>query len=273
MMRGSACLLALGLVAAAMPARADLESFSRLAPGKLAPPAEPTRLLGASEAPQLWLAQRVIDREWGMSEDSTYVELELPGYRSEGWALAMSAVVPGAGQLYVGEGSGWWFLLGEVVGWTGRQWSYSKADSYARDAANFIGNPFDTSSTWSFARYQSQTGGNTDLLETLWTVDRDAYYQSIQRDPVYLDGFAGLQPELAYLSYRDLRDSRDRTLVRARYLETAIIVNHLFAAWDAMRAARFHNLPLERKSRTQLKLGERWGASGPELRAALVRNF
>ncbi len=270
--RGRAALL-LGLLALATPARAELVNFSRLASPKLAPPAaSPTRLTPA-DAPRLWLAQRVIEREWGISEDSSYVELEVPGYKSEGWALAMSAAVPGAGQLYVGEGSGWWYLLGEVVGWTGRELSYRKADRYARDAAKFVGNPYDTSSTWSFDRYRYYTGGATDRLETLWNIDRDAFYTSIERDPQYLSGYSGLQPEITFLSFRDLRDKRDQTLVRARYLETALIVNHLFAAWDAMRAARFHNLPLQQKSGTRLKLGERWGDSGPQLRAALVRNF
>jgi len=257
----------------AMPAHAEFESFSRLAVSKLAPPAEVPQLLTVSDDPQLWLAQRVIEREWGASEESTYVELELPGYKSEGWAMAMSAVAPGAGQLYVGEGSGWWFLLGELAGWGGRHLLLNKADDFAADAATFMGNPFDSSSTWSFARYQYFTGGDVQSLQQLWTVDRDAYFATIQRDPRYLDGFSGSQPENTFLSFRDLRDKRDQSLVRARYLETALIVNHLFAAWDALRAARFQNLPLERRRGTQIKLGERWGDSGPELRAALVRNF
>ena len=263
----------LGFAIVARPVHAEIENFSRLAVPKLAPTAGAPQLLKASETPKLWLAQRVIEREWGASEDSTYVELELPGYKSEGWAMAMSAVVPGAGQLYVGEGSGWWFLLGELAGWGGRQLLLNKADDFAADAANFVGNPFDSSSTWSFARYQYYTGGDVQSLQQLWTVDRDAYFTAILRDARYLDGFSGSRPENTFLVFRDLRDKRDQSLVRARYLETALIVNHLFAAWDAMRAARFQNLPLERRRGTQLKLGERWGDSGPELRAALVRNF
>lgn len=268
-----ATVLALGLCSLANPAGAELVNFSRLATPMLAPPAEANRLLAATQVPELWLAQRVIEREWGISEDSTYVEVELKDYKSEGWALAMSAAVPGAGQLYVGEGSGWWYLLGEVAGWTGRHLMNRRADRYAEDAATFVGNPYDSASTWSFARYQFYTGGATGLLETLWNVDRDAYYTSIERDPQYLAGYSGQQPEITFLSFRDLREKRDQTLVRTRYIETGLIVNHLFAAWDAMRAARFHNLPAQQKAGTRLKLGERWGDSGPELRAALVRNF
>ena len=49
-----------------------------------------------------WLAQRVVTREWGASDDTSYLEIEVPGYRSEGWALVLSSIVPGAGELYVG---------------------------------------------------------------------------------------------------------------------------------------------------------------------------
>lgn len=270
------CVLGIGLLALAAfhtPVRAEFANYSQLATSKLASPQSDHRLVPAPATPELWLAQRVIEREWGASEESTYVEIELPGYKSEGWALALSGALPGAGQLYVGEGSGWWFLAGEVAGWPGRQLLYRKADRTSADAARFVGDPHDTSSVFSFARYRFYAGGSTDFLETLWNSDRDSYYAALERDPQYLVGFSGARPELTFTSFRNFRESRDRSLVRARYLETAIILNHLYAAWDAMRAARFHNLPLERKSRTQLKLGERWGDAGPELRAALVRSF
>lgn len=273
MRRDAVLALLVALMAVACPAQGADENFSRLATAKLAAPVESKRLVVAEDSPQLWLAQRVIDRHWGASDESTYVEVEVPGYKSEGWALALSAAVPGTGQLYVGEGSGWWFLLGEVVGWSGLQLSNRKADRYAGDAAQFVGDPYDTASVWSFARYQYYSGAEVSGLQTLWAVDRDAYYASIERDPKYLVGYAGLQPELTFLGYRGLRGKRDETLLRSRYMETALLLNHVFAAWDAMRAARIHNFTPKRKPGTRLQLGERWGDSGPELRAALVRNF
>jgi len=55
------------------------------------------RLAGASHPELIW-AQRTIEREWGPSEDSVYVETDVPGWRSEGLALGLSAAVPGLGQ-------------------------------------------------------------------------------------------------------------------------------------------------------------------------------
>lgn len=268
-------VLSISVLAASLaaPARAELESFSRLATEKLAPPAAGGAVLTADDAPRLWIAQRTIVREWGPSEDSVYVVVDLPGYKSEGWAMAMSGALPGTGQLYSGEGSGWWFLLGEIAGWTGRQLYLNKADRYAGDAARFVGDPHDSSSAWSFARYQAATGGATDYLETLWNVDRDAYYAALRRDSQYLRGFAGAQPSKTLAAFVDLRQNRDRSLVRSRYVETALILNHLYAAWDALRAARFHNLPLRSREGTRLQLGQRWGEDGAEWRAALVRSF
>ena len=62
----------------------------------------PSVLHGARDVPELWLAQRTIDRDWGLSEDSTYRTVDIQGYKSEGWAMIMSAALPGTGQLYVG---------------------------------------------------------------------------------------------------------------------------------------------------------------------------
>jgi len=48
-------------------------------------------------------------------------------------------------------------------------------------------------------------------------------------------------------------------------------LNHAVAAFDALRAARFHNLPLRRQM--ELQLSGRMRSHGGELRAALVRRF
>jgi hypothetical protein len=68
-------------------------------------------------APELILAQRVIDRAWGLPEGAP-PPAPVPGLISEGRALALSAAIPGAGQLYAGEASGLLFALAEVAGWT-----------------------------------------------------------------------------------------------------------------------------------------------------------
>jgi len=253
--------LAVLLLALAAPGAGAVENFSRLAPQHYVP---------GSAADGL-LAQRVIDREWGLAEDSTYNVVDVPGWKSEGWAMALSAAVPGAGQLYTGEGSGWVYMLAEAAGWTGRYLAVRKANRYDSQAAAFVGDPSDSTSGWSYARWQTYGGGDPGALERLWAGDREAYYMALINDPQYLSGFAGSQPEVTYTGFRDLRQKRDETLHRAVIVETALWLNHIVSAVDALRAARFHNLPL--RQQYQLRVSERWRHGRPEMRAALVRRF
>jgi hypothetical protein len=253
--------LAALLLALAWPAHA-LETVSQLVPSVLH---------GSSEVPQLWLAQRVIEREWGPADDSTYRTVEVKGWKSDGMAMALSAALPGAGQLYVGEGSGWLFMAGEALGWVGRTVTRRRGHDLSEEAAAFVGDPTDSVSTWSFARYSDVNGGEATLLRTLWDRDRDAFYQALARDPGYRVGFAGSDPAAAYSSYRGLRQSSQDEFRRARYLEVALWLHHLYSAFDGLRAARFHDLPLRRTLDLQLGGGVHRGR--PSLRAALIRRF
>jgi hypothetical protein len=217
------------------------------------------------------LAQRTIDRQWGPSDDSTYVVVDVPGWKSEGGALAMSAILPGAGHLYVGERSGWAFLLIETAGWVEHHIAQHDADRRAAEARAFVGNPYDTSSTWSLARYHEAGNEDTQYLEALWAGDREAYYREIADNPAYLAGYAGIDPGGTKLSYLGLRDARDSKLKLADNMETLLWLNHLIAAFDAFRAAKIHNLPLRQDY--QLRFGQRFRHGRPEFRAALVRRF
>ncbi len=255
----SILVLALALLPAA--ARAEVEVASRLALPVVA---------CAGDAGGL-LAQRVIDREWGPSEDSTYRVVSVPGWQSEGLALILSGAVPGAGQIHDGESSGWLYVLAEAAGWTGYWFAHRKAEHELASAERFIGNPHDSTAGFSFARYEHATGNDTGDLAALWLVDRGAFYRTLQRDPVYLDGFAGRSPADAYSTFNDLLDSRDNSLHRLKLLATVLWVNHLIAAGDALRAARVHNAPL--REEYHLELGERLQRGNPTLRAAIVRRF
>ncbi len=268
------CLV--GLVAAAHaqtgPAFATLEFERPDATGaslvsELAPPSRH----GAAEVPSDWLAQRSIDREWGPSDDSLYKVVNVPGWKSEGLALTLSGVLPGAGEHYVGEGSGWMFLAAEAAGWVGRAVTRKKSDDLRAQAAAFIGDPTDTSSTWSFDRYASQTGGLPSELVALWAGDREAYYQAIATNPIYRAGFKGSDPGITYESYKGLRDDSQDRRRQSHYYEVALWANHLLSAFDALRAARFHNLPLRKN--LDLQLGARMRRGDPTLRAALMRRF
>ena len=267
MMRGSLLLIALCGASTLHAAPAELVSMLAL-PGF----ERETLPLGSAPAddairPELWLAQRAIEREWGPSEDSVYVVVDIPGWKSEGGALLASALVPGAGQFYVGEGSGWAFLLAEIGGWAGRHFSEKKADRYTLQAAQRLGDPYDSTSAFSFARYEQATGGDAAALETLYQGDRSAFYQALASDGTWFSGFR----TDAFDDFASLHSLADDTKRQTRWIETALWMNHLWSAVDAIRAARFHNLPL--RTRAPLRFGVRPDRGGTGLVAALTRKF
>jgi hypothetical protein len=250
------CALALALALACAGSRGDC---AMLAGSRLALP--------VSTAPDGGLlAQRVIEREWGYSEDSTYREVVVPGWKSEGGALAFSAILPGAGQLYSGERSGWAYLLIETAGWVER--SLASRDAEARA---FVGNPYDSTAGWSLTRFEAAGGGDSQYLERLWAGDREAYYRTLASDPAYVNGFSGVSPSNEQVRFIGLRAERDSKLRLTRRMETLLWLNHLVAAIDALRAARIHNLPL--RQQYQLRVAQKIRHGKPEFRAALVRRF
>jgi hypothetical protein len=218
-----------------------------------------------------WLAQRVIDREWGPSDDSTYHVVDVPGWKSEGLALGLGTALPGAGHLYVGESSGWLYLLAESAGWAGRWIERRNATRRWDDLVTTLGDPRDSSSTFSFDRYQAATGATADELVALWSGDRNAFYRTLASDRSYLAGFSPVSGASSYDHIATLLESHDDALRRASIVDRLLVVHHVIAAIDALRAARAHNLPL--RQQYQLELGERWRHGGPELRAAIVRRF
>ena len=226
-------------------------------------------LVDPALAPGVTVLQRTITREWGPSEDSTYVTVELHDYKSEGWAAAMSAALPGAGQYYVGEGSAVWWALAEAAGWTAYAVFTNHADQNRTDAQNFAGNPADTSSHFSFARWSANTGGNAADLEALYAGDRDAFFHLIGHNDTYLSGWSG-DASSTRSQYRDSYDASQEAKNRAYYAAGALWINHLLSAIDALRAARNHNMRLGEG--TQLKVRTSWH-DGPAVRASLERRF
>lgn len=258
-------VFALALVLLSCTAVAPLRAFESVS--KLAP----ARFAGAASIDGGLLAQRVIDREWGLSEDSTYREVEVQDWKSEGLALALSGAVPGTGHLYVGESSGWLYLAAEALLWVGRGVMRQQASDLRAQAVAFLGDPTDTSSVWAFQRYEDRSGQSAADLEALWNLDRDAYYQALSRDTGWLSGFTGADPSIAYQSFVSLRSEQQQRLRRARQVDLLLVAYHVYAAWDAMRAAHAHNLPARRN--LEIQLGSVFERGRPGLRAAMVGRF
>lgn len=226
------------------------------------------RRLSGPDRPELILAQRVIDREWGPSDDSTYVELEVPGWKSEPVATLLSAALPGAGQRYVGENTAWVYAAFEVAGWGGWWWYRHDASDLRGQASGVAGLPDDPASGWSFERWAESTQGDPDEISALYRVDREAFYNSIASDPVYQPGWATADARTAFGALRLRADSR---LARSRLYSTGVWLNHLVSAVNALRAARFHNMPLSRQLGMRIDGGVRRGE--PEFVVTLVRKF
>jgi hypothetical protein len=224
-------------------------------------------LLAETEEPELLIAQRVITRAWGHASDSIYTTIQVPDWRSEGGAMAMSAILPGAGELYAGERSGYLFLLAEAMGWTAFVWMDRTADDRREDARHWAGPPDSENSKWSFERWSDATDADATELMQLYEADPNAFYERI-RDPAYRAGWLDAEGDV----FNRIQNSADRRRRIARLAIAGLCVNHLVSAVDAFRAARIHNLPLWRnlELRVQPELGFEGGAG---LTATLAGNF
>lgn len=226
--------------------------------------------------PRFELAQRAIDRSWGLSEDSTYSEVDVPEWRSEGLAAGLSAVVPGAGQVYAGEGRGVWFALAELAGWTVNRIYVHNGRSERDRSVRFAGDPTQPGSAWSFERFRDATPDDAsakialDDLQGIWERDPEAFYELIARDTTYLSGWNG-PPAATRDEYSGIRGRSRDYFDRASTAGYVLWINHLVAAFDALRAARLRNLTLQRD--LELKLSSSWRGGCPAVRAALVRRF
>jgi hypothetical protein len=267
-------LAALALLAMApRPARASVAPDPAPATDPaLDSPLHPARLgfrrLAGEREPELLLAQRSIDREWGPSDDSVYVEIEVPGWKSEPLAATLSAILPGAGQRYVGEGNAWMYAAVEVVGWSGFLWYRHDSGEMNTEAEGIAGAPTDPASGWTFERWVEATEGNPADLAGLYAVDREAFLNAIGSDPRYAAGWVNGN---THTQFSDLRGRADSHLRRSKVFATLLWMNHLVSAATALRAARIHNMPLARN--LGLRMDGRLRAGRPVMAVALVRKF
>lgn len=214
------------------------------------------------------LAQRTIEREWGLSDDSVYVEVNVPGLKSEALATSLSAILPGAGQLYAGERSGWLFTALEAAGWGGWWWQRRESNRLNREAGAIAGAPDDPSAGWSFQRWVDATEGDPEAIAALYAADREAFYNAIASDPAYGAGWSNPGAQLEFSTLRARADTRRES---SRLYATALWLNHIVAAVDAMRATRFHNLPLRENLR--VRVGSRGTYARPGVTVAVEVRF
>jgi hypothetical protein len=214
------------------------------------------------------LAQRTIERQWGPSDDSVYVQVDIPGWKSEPLAGAMSMTLPGTGQLYVGDKTGWLYLAVEASAWGG--WWYYHHDSEKLDnqAVTLAGPPEVASSGWSYDRWSATTQADPGTIAALYAGDRDAYYNRIAHDPAYAAGW--VNPS-THADFTTLRVKSEDQLGNSRYFSAGLWINHLVSAMTALRAARSHNMELRPK--LGLKVRPHMDRRGPGITMVLVQKF
>ena len=222
------------------------------------------------EAPRLVLAQRAIDREWSVVGDSGAAGLHVEGLRSEIGAAALSAALPGAGQVYSGQTRGYAFAAAEVAGWVGYALLRHSGNGLRDDARDLAGAPEDTAAAWSFDRWESATGGDASGLRALYGGDREAFFDAIGSDDRYVAGWSTTD---ARSRFGDLRARSDRRLGGARWTAGGLWLNHLVAAVDALRAARFHNLDFHLAGDLKVKARGSFYRGKPGLMMSLERRF
>ena len=252
-------VLALGCASSLAPCRASA-TLSALGLSRFRVP----------EESKVLLAQRSIEREWPSLGDSGVARPQA-GERSAIAAMAMSAAVPGAGQLYAGRTSGLGYAAVEVAGWVGWALLKRNGDRLRSDAVTIAGAPVDSASAWSFERWESATpGGDATNLRALYSSDREAYYDAIGGDERYS---AGWNDGGAKARFDDLRQRSDRRFETARWTSAGLWVNHLVAAVQALRAVRLGNMNVNLGNHIELKAHGGLHGGRPNLLLTLERRF
>jgi hypothetical protein len=146
-----------------------------------------------------------------------------------------------------------------------------RGQELSNDAAQYAGDPAAAASTWSFSRWAEATQSDPSDLEQLHAADPEVFYDLIDKDPKYLAGWSGGDPNATRFTFSELRRHSQDRLQAARVAATALWINHAVSAFDALRAARMHNLSLGKEVGLRMK-GD-WKHGRPAFTAALERRF
>lgn len=196
-------------------------------------------------------------------------------------SFLLSAILPGAGQLYNGDERGYLYLGIEAAAWFARV-SYLDAGNKKRNEYERFADVH-----WALATYRASNGvlganytpENDSLIVRFSSQDRQQYYEEIGKYDKFRAGWddwedtydpnddRALSPNRA--RYRRMRQSSNDLLDRARLALAAALVNRVVSSVDAFRSARgrAHGEP---ESSLRLESGFR-GGDNPQAMLALVK--
>jgi hypothetical protein len=201
--------------------------------------------------------------------------------RKPGISFLLSAILPGAGQLYNGDDRGYLYLGIEAAAWFARL-------SYL-DAGNKKENEFERYADvhWTLGLYRSSadslgaywSSSNDSLIVWFARHDQQQYYEEIGKYDKFRAGWddwaatydpandRALSPNRAH--YRKMRQQSNDLLDRARLALAAAMVNRVVSGVDAFRTARGRAQGAPESS-LRLETGFR-GGSDPQATLALVK--
>ncbi|MCA9728293.1 MAG: hypothetical protein KC729_11460 [Candidatus Eisenbacteria bacterium] len=193
---------------------------------------------------------RILAQRSDPTPDLLLMREKTPPARKPGVAFLLSALVPGAGQLYNGNQRGYAFLGIEAASWFARL-SYLDAGNRKQDDYEAFADRH-----WSYPRFHDTAGEDG----CLWTAEADSliqsyrdedakqYYEEIANTDSYRcgwDDFAGsydpadpdaFSPRRA--DYRKQREKANQLKDRANLAVAALVLNRIVSAVDAFRVAR-----------------------------------
>ena len=196
-----------------------------------------------------------------------------PQRKSVGLAALYSLLLPGMGELYVGEyGMGKYFTVAEGALWVtlGGVDLYANAlqDDARRYAALHAGTPFEGKGEQYFidiSNFNTVFQFNEQALR-----DRDP--QKLY-DPLSADAWAW-DSEASRNVYRDQRVSADKMFNNTRFVVAAIAVNHVVSAINAARLAFARNRNIDQAGRIDIRAGLLGSLSRPDgIVIAVSRRF
>jgi len=216
--------------------------------------------------PETVLAERAITRELGKhtdgaqgpdATDARYTYVDVKGWKSPGAASGMSLVLPGSGQLYAGDKSGYVFLGVEAVAVA----AYVKYRGDSRDQRDkyfgFIGDPTQSNSRFSFDRLAATVSPDElERLKTIYARDPHEFYDIVTTTDSYAAGWddqsaSGSHDRATADSYRGDVNSLTR---KSRIGLFVALTNHVVSTIDALRVARLNNVALTQNLSMKIKL-------------------
>jgi hypothetical protein len=215
--------------------------------------------LGAAPAlisqrtPRISAARRhaqILSQRADPAPDVLLLEEDTPPVRKPGVAFLLSALVPGAGQLYNGNKRGYAFLGLEAMSWFARL-SYLDAGDRKQDDYESFANRH-----WSYPRFRDTAGQDG----CLWTADADSlirayqesdpkqYYEEIANADSYRCGWDDFSESYdpsdpnafspRRVDYRKQREKANQLKDRANLAVAGLVLNRIVSAVDAFRVAR-----------------------------------